>query len=124
MHGWKVLPILIAAGCGAGSTWPSPPAGFGDADQVATGRHLFEEHCAICHGESGDGHGQRHSSLSSEPPDFNQPDWQGRRSAGHVYAIIQDGKRGTSMPAWVGKLSSDQIWAITASVKSRGPEPR
>jgi mono/diheme cytochrome c family protein len=121
MRLWIALSAVIIAGCG-GPAWPEPPPDFGSADQVSQGRSLFLEHCAICHGENADGVGQRHSSLSSEPPNFNEPSWQHRRTAGHVFTIIHDGKQGTSMPAWVGKLSDDEIWAIAAFVKSLDTE--
>ena len=48
-----------AVGCGGGAA-ETPPAAAGGAggDQVAQGQALYTEHCASCHGASGEGNGK------------------------------------------------------------------
>jgi len=50
---------LVAVGCGGGAA-ATPPAATGGAggDQVAQGQALYTDHCASCHGASGEGNGK------------------------------------------------------------------
>jgi len=78
------------------------------------GRHLFAEHCALCHGEAADGHGVRRN-LSSPATDLTDPHWRRRVTARDVFHAIREGKAGTAMPAWK-TLSAEQTWDLTAYV--------
>ncbi len=88
-----------------------------DPAAIARGRALFLDHCAICHGTGGDGHGSRSASLDPRPPDFTNSQWQATHTAGGVSESIRNGKRGTPMPAW-RTLSEQEIRDLTAFVKS------
>ena len=50
-----LVPALFAgvAACGTTGADETPPANFGE--QVARGQALYGEHCAKCHGSSGEG---------------------------------------------------------------------
>jgi copper transport protein len=67
------------------------------------GQPLFEEHCAVCHGETGVGNGPAAVSLLPPPSDLTlharwHPDEQ-------LYWFITNGVTGTAMPAWSEQLS-------------------
>jgi mono/diheme cytochrome c family protein len=100
------------------------PEGFASAEARASGRALFLEHCAICHGEAADGHGQRRQSLSGRPADFTDPSWSERTPPGRAFEIVRGGVPGTSMPAW--KIFDEaQIWDLVSylhSVATQGAE--
>jgi mono/diheme cytochrome c family protein len=85
----------------------------------ARGRRLFMEHCALCHGERGDGRGIRHEGFGRPPRDFTDSGWQRRTSPRHVYFAIREGVRGTAMPAWK-VLDPDDTWDLVAYVRSLG----
>jgi mono/diheme cytochrome c family protein len=120
----------------AGLTWPAcgnadrnlppeyrdltvPPGLMASRDAEARGRRLFVEHCALCHGTNGDGHGERSEGLSGRPRDFTNADWRRSSSPRHVYFAIREGLPGTSMPQWKS-LSIGDAWDLTAYVLSIG----
>jgi high-affinity iron transporter len=98
---------------------PVPEARLASAEARLDGRELFIQHCAICHGERGDGHGIRHN-LSSRPQDFTDPAWQRRSPPRRVYYLIREGRRGTAMAAWK-TLRPDEVWDLVAYLHSLAP---
>jgi high-affinity iron transporter len=83
----------------------------------AEGRRLFEDHCALCHGEGGDGRGVRREGLSRPPRDFTDAAWRRQASPRHVYFAIREGVRGTPMPSWKA-LDENDAWDLVAYVLS------
>ena len=79
------------------------------------GRSLFRTKCALCHGVRADGRGVRRQGLSGAPANFQSKDWRARTSPRHVYMVLSEGKRGTSMPAWP-TLSDEEKWEVVAYV--------
>jgi mono/diheme cytochrome c family protein len=109
-----------------------PGANPDDAEQVDLGRQVYSRECASCHGAKLEG----------------QPDWRrrgpnGRLPApphdetGHTWhhpdellfsltklgpaALARSGYQ-SDMPAYAGKLSDKEIWAVLAFIKSRWPK--
>jgi mono/diheme cytochrome c family protein len=81
------------------------------------GREIFEDKCALCHGDRADGRGPRGRSLARRPTDFTNPQWRASTTPSQVFEIVSEGVRGTSMPGWP-TLSEDQKWDVTAYVLS------
>jgi cytochrome c oxidase cbb3-type subunit III len=75
---------------------------------------LFQSNCSMCHGMDGKGYPAIHT------PDFTSPKWQAGQSDAQITAAIANGVKGTSMPAWKGKLSTEQIHALVLYVRSLG----
>lgn len=96
------------------------PAGvLASAAARARGRRLFVDHCALCHGERGDGHGERSEGLAEPPRDLTNPAWRRDASPRRVFFVIREGLRGTAMPEWKS-LSEQDTWDLTAYVLSIG----
>ena len=87
------------------------------------GQGLFAAHCALCHGDHGDGHGRRSSGFAKAPADFTDPAWRERATPRRVYFVIREGLRGTPMPGWSG-LSEGETWDLVAYVLSLGSATR
>ena len=85
------------------------------------GQALFLQKCAICHGVRADGDGVRREGLSAKPANFRNKDWRARTNALHVYTVLSEGKRGSSMPAWP-TLSDEERWDLVAFVLSVSEE--
>ncbi len=99
------------------------PAGQLQSTQARErGRALFLEHCALCHGDRGDGRGVRRQGLSSPPRDFTDPAWREQTSPRHVFSVIREGSPGTAMPAWK-VLDDRQTWDLTAYLLAVGERP-
>lgn len=81
----------------------------GNAQAAATGAKLFVAYnCIDCHGADGAG---------AMGPSFQDGRWHFGGSAGAVYESIYQG-RPDGMPSWGRRISNDQIWMLTAYVRS------
>jgi cytochrome c oxidase cbb3-type subunit 3 len=81
----------------------------GDKQAVATGAQLFVAYnCIDCHGADGSG---------AMGPAFSDGRWHFGGSPAEVFESIYQG-RPDGMPAWGGRISNDQIWMLTAYVRS------
>jgi len=110
---------LALSACEAEETPPAPDAGSVSPERAA---ELYADHCAICHGARGDGHGPRHASLFRKPRNFRDPRWKASQSADQLRAAIRDGVPGTDMPSW-RQLGEDKIAALVDHVRRFGNEP-
>ena len=68
--------------------------------------------CAVgyCHGSEG---------RSARGPALREREWMPR----DLYRMTHDGLPGTSMPAWNGVLSPEDIWAVTAYIMTLASNP-
>lgn len=73
---------------------PLAPAAVPD---VARGKALYAENCAICHGEAGNGHGPGSVGLDPPPVNFTDRTRARERSIFALYQVIELGLDGTSM---------------------------
>lgn len=81
----------------------------GNKQAIATGAQLFITYnCIDCHGADGAG---------AMGPSFQDGRWHFGGSQGAVFESIYQG-RPDGMPAWGGRISNDQIWMLTAYVRS------
>ncbi len=81
----------------------------GDRKAIATGSQLFIAYnCIDCHGADGSG---------AMGPSFQDGRWHFGGSPGAVFESIAEG-RPDGMPSWGGRISNDQIWMLTAYVRS------
>jgi mono/diheme cytochrome c family protein len=87
------------------------------APDLARGKALFAERCAVCHGEAGAGDGTVAASLSPPPADFTRA----RFSTERLVQVLRDGVPGTAMPAQPGLVATDRA-ALVAYVQSLGPK--
>ncbi|HJV24952.1 MAG TPA: cytochrome c [Aromatoleum sp.] len=126
---WRraLICALLLAGCTRGGGIDP-----GDTKQVARGEAVYREHCASCHGARLEG----------------QPEWRQRRPNGRLPAPPHDASGHTwhhpdellinivrqglippwapagyesDMPAFVGRLSDTDIFAVLAYIESRWP---
>lgn len=84
---------------------------------IDRGRDLFRQHCALCHGERGDGSGVRSANLSTAPRDFTSRSWARSTTPRKIYFAIREGVRGTAMPSWKS-LEEEQCWDLVAYILS------
>jgi len=90
---------------------PFTPEAWSDA------RAHFADHCAICHGNDGQGHTDIGRNLYPKAPDMRLPDTQ-RLTDGELYWIIENGVRLTGMPAWGDGASDDALtWRLVHFVR-------
>lgn len=84
-----------------------------DPDAIAAGRILFEQRCAECHGDNGEG-GKKAPSLRA--PEIQDGD------PGAIFWILTNGVVRKGMPVW-SKLPEPQRWQLVSFIKSLGAAP-
>jgi len=81
-------------------------------DAEATGKRLYLERCAPCHGDGGAGDGPAAAALDPKPPSFRDAAfWKGRTTA-QLRQVVREGKPGTLMVPFEGVLSNEEIDAV------------
>ena len=90
----------------------------------ALGRSLFEQRCAGCHGQKGDGLGPHAARLPVRPTDFTLGVYKLRSTpTGSIptdrdlFITLTRGVHGTPMLPWKS-LSEEQRWALVYQLKS------
>lgn len=94
----------------AGKTNP-----FG-VDAVTAGSQIFHTNCEVCHGVVGYGDGPAGQAL--EPRPKNLAELQTIASDDYLFWRINEGKPGTSMVAWKGVLTDEQIWQVISFIRT------
>ncbi len=108
--------------------FPPTPAWFAAPDvlrlHASSGKILFLNVCATCHGAHGDGKGPVASSLKdiwglpSQPADLRQPHLRGGDQPADLFRAITTGLNGTPMLGFATTLSEQQRWDVIAYVIS------
>lgn len=122
-----VLASLTLAACGGGSsnavaTLAPVPAEFAGqsnplgADAAAAGAEVFKTNCESCHGPQGYGDGP--AGVALDPAPKNLAELQTTAGDDYLYWRINTGKEGTSMVAWKGVLTDEQIWQVVAFIRT------
>lgn len=78
------------------------------AEEIADGRALYEANCADCHGADG-------TQISRA--DFSDQQFIASRSADDLYRLTAEGTS-ADMPGFQDTLSEDELWAVTAYLRS------
>lgn len=117
----------VVAGCGG-----KPTADPTNEAQVAAGKRVYEAHCASCHGARLEGQAnwrerRPDGKLPAPPHDASGHTWHHTDEA--LFRVTKDGLAAiagagyeTDMPAFAGRLSDEEIWAVLAYIKSRWPQ--
>ncbi len=107
---------------------PTSPRESSDEERAA-GKALYEDRCSQCHGEEGDGRGLMADLLDPRPRDFTRGVYKIRRTIQgelptdeDIFQIVSKGMPGTSMPAWQGVLTDEQIWQVVSYIESFSPD--
>lgn len=103
--------------------WPVPDAYKtkvnplkGNAESVATGKTLYNQHCKSCHGAKGKGDGPKASQLDTECGDFSKAAFQSQTDGSIFYKTYQGRK---DMPSYKTKIpDANDIWAIVNFIRT------
>jgi mono/diheme cytochrome c family protein len=85
-------------------------------ENVAGGKQAYGEHCQACHGEKGDGRGEKAAELSVAPGDFTDPRKMSGITDGELYWQITKGR--LPMPAFAGKLDEEKRWQAVDYIRT------
>ncbi len=88
---------------------------------LAEGKQAYAKHCENCHGESGDGKGQKAPELSTAPTDFTKTSEMDSRTDGEFFYRITKGRR--PMPAFEDKLNETERWEVVDYIRTFERKP-
>lgn len=81
---------------------------------IAEARDHFADHCAICHGNTGDGKTMIAAGLYPPVPDMRSEETQ-ELLDGEIFYIIKNGIRFTGMPGWGGE--DEDNWKLVSFIR-------
>lgn len=92
------------------------PRDLGEARRVRAGAVIYRDQCVQCHGAPG---------VSPEPMAFGLTPAPANLLAagrtwtpGEIFWVVKHGIKMTGMPAWVYRLSDDEVWDVVAFVRA------
>ena len=80
------------------------------------GAEIFRTNCEMCHGARGHGDGPAGQALDPKPR--NLANLQAQAGDDFLFWRISEGKPGTSMVAFKGILSEEQIWQLVSFIRT------
>ncbi len=89
-------------------------------EALAAGKQIYTEHCRRCHGDDGDGKGEKAAELSVAPGDFTNVGEMSRRTDGELFWQITRGR--LPMPSFEDKLSDEQRWELVDYIRTFAPK--
>lgn len=78
-----------------------------DADAISEGGRLYKSSCYICHADTG-----------ARGPNLRKSKLKGQA----FVKVVINGKKGTQMPAWKGKLTEEEMWKILTFIEAPLPQ--
>lgn len=126
-----LISVFIITACGSSKTSSSTeenttlapvPADYAGlknplgADAADEGADVFQTNCQACHGPQGHGDGPAGQSLVPRPR--NLAAIQAEAGDDFLFWRIREGKPGTSMVAWKGILTDEQIWQTVSFIRT------
>jgi mono/diheme cytochrome c family protein len=94
----------------------SVPAGLDKPETLQAGGHLFAQDCAVCHGGPGLKPTDIAQGLNPQPPNLfraTRKPWMEE-----MFRFIKYGVKMTAMPGFGKTLSDEQIWDLTAFLRT------
>lgn len=125
---WIFLLFLVVAAGGAAllyykSDWRVPvevknmknpiPA---SKEAIGAGMMTYMDHCQGCHGENGDGKGEKAEKLSVTPANFTDAKAMSRVTDGELFWKITTGHR--PMPGFKDKLTDEERWQAVDYIRT------
>lgn len=83
---------------------------------IDAGMFAYSKHCKSCHGEDGDGKGDRAAELSVKPTDFTNAAEISKLADGELFWKITHGHR--PMPGFQDKLTDMERWQLVNYVRT------
>ncbi len=92
-------------------------------ENIERGKNLFIKDakptaCKLCHGNRGNGNGNLARRMEPPPRNFTCAKVMNDLPDGQLFWIIQNGSKGTAMPAHKFSLNKEQIWQLILYIRS------
>ena len=84
------------------------------------GRPLYENNCAVCHGDAGLGNGPASAGLNPKPRNLVQDDFKAGDSKEQVLYTVSHGLKGTAMPPFESLTDAEKKAIVDYVLSLRG----
>ena len=111
---WGILCFLTVGLCG---TLVAAESQQGTPNK---GEAIYLQHCAGCHGTSGDGLGPDIKELIVPPANFRAPKYRSKTDM-DLYLAIKQGVLFSPMHGWADRLSDQEIRNVLRYIRSLAP---
>ena len=91
---------------------------------LLSGAHLYQEHCAVCHGLPGREQTAIAQGEFPKPPHLFRGKGVTDDEPGETYWKVANGIRMTGMPSYDKHLSTDQMWQVSLLLANADKLPR
>lgn len=122
-------PVAASASKVTFSDFPVPSRPAATPEFIAQGKQVYQQNCAACHGENGDGKGRCSGFLIPRPRDFRGAHYRLRSTPSgslptdeDLFRAVSLGLSGTPMPPWKWLLNDTDRWAVVEYVKAFAPQ--
>lgn len=87
---------------------------------IATGKELYQQNCASCHGTTGKGDGETGKALNPRPANIAAFGKMPMATDSYLYWTIAEGgvPVGTAMPPFRETLKEEEIWKIITYLRT------
>jgi len=101
------------------SVWLLATAGLQAAESISMDEagQIYRDNCAVCHGDRGDGQSRARFGLNPQPRDFTTAGAAAELNRKRMLTSVMQGREGTAMVAWLGRLSEAQIEGVVDYVR-------
>jgi cbb3-type cytochrome oxidase cytochrome c subunit/mono/diheme cytochrome c family protein len=113
MPAWRDLPPSDLAAIAAVVMGFHKAGGASAPANSPVGQQVYNDHCAQCHGENGDGNGPASDRFPISASNFQNE----RPSLDVALQALHNGVEGTSMAPWTSQLSEAEINAVASYVR-------
>ncbi|RMD91879.1 MAG: hypothetical protein D6813_06900 [Calditrichaeota bacterium] len=79
---------------------------------LAEGRSLYQQTCAVCHGKTGDGKGPSARKLNPKPSNFREAQFSNKATPYQFFNAITFGVEGTGMASYKEVFTDQQRWNL------------
>ena len=110
----KLIVLFVICGLVVGL---KPQPAWAESGDPVKGKATYERLCVTCHGAQGKGDGPAGKMMMPPPADLTSPKIKSKPD-GDLLQAIQNGRPPTTMPAFKGQLSEQQIHDVLAYVRS------
>jgi mono/diheme cytochrome c family protein len=84
----------------------------------ADGAKIYQDFCAVCHGDQGDGRSRARGSMQPPPRDFTSPDSAIALTRERMISSVANGVPRTAMAAWGNQLVAEDIGAVVDYIRN------
>jgi plastocyanin/mono/diheme cytochrome c family protein len=89
-----------------------------DTEGLSSAKNYYNNNCAACHGQTGNGNGPAAALTVEDPIVFNDLNYLFMTRGDVLYAKIRRGGMGTDMPNFGTLLTTEETWRIVEYVRT------